>query len=162
MRYRLPVYYSTQIGRIITRWAYLEWRLHETAYLLLKIGPKEGRLAVRAPRVADYVTMLQDIARVKSVTVTENWKDLKNLLVEAESYRNRLAHGVWMKCPGTKNPVIRDLSGAYVQGVVIVEKARINPLAVEVKPSDLRNIITAIHALTQRIERLHAEIRTQQ
>ena len=57
VRRKLPVAYSTEIGRIITRWAWLEWELKRVAYTILEIGPKEGRLSVREPRAHDYLTM---------------------------------------------------------------------------------------------------------
>ena len=50
VRDKLPISHTTEIGRIITRWAFLEWLLRQIAYLLLDLNPKAGRLAVRDPR----------------------------------------------------------------------------------------------------------------
>lgn len=161
-RYRLPVHYSTQIGRIITRWAYLEWQLQETVYLLLSVSPKQGRIAVREPRIADYPKMLKDLAHLKSITISEDMKTFGKLLKETESYRNRLAHGVWLEHSATKTPVLRDLSGAYVRTAGNrTAHPRIKPLAVQVRKEHLKDILTAINSLNGRVQHIQAEIQEQ-
>ena len=67
VRPNLPVAYSTEIGRIITRWARLEWELKRIAYTILQIGPKEGRLSVREPRAHEHLTMIEDLMRVRGL-----------------------------------------------------------------------------------------------
>ena len=112
-RYRLPVSYSTEIGRIITRWAYLEAVLRTTAYLILRVGAKHGRVAVREPRVVDYVTMLQDLMHLESLKTRVDLKTLKKSLEEIEALRHKLAHGIWLKHPSTKLPVLQIVKGSY-------------------------------------------------
>ena len=148
-RYRLPVSYSTEIGRIITRWAFLEWRMRETAYLLLDIGPKEGRLAVREPRATDYLTMLEDLIRLKSLKTKINFKELRKSLEATKSLRDGLAHGIWLKHGATKQPVLQIVSGSYppTPGAQTV-KARIDPQAVEIRLQSLKDITREIDNLT--------------
>ena len=45
MRWRLPAAYSTEIGRIITEFARVEWALKAVAFNALGINEKQGRLA---------------------------------------------------------------------------------------------------------------------
>ena len=58
---RLPTNYYTHIGRVVSRWAYLEWKLRRIVYALLQVGPKHGRIAVREPRVVDCIVMIEDL-----------------------------------------------------------------------------------------------------
>ena len=80
VRKRLPVAYSTEIGRIISHWAYLEWRLKNVTFALLDVGPKVGRLAIREPRASDYIGMFIDLMAVKGIEVSTDLKALKKLL----------------------------------------------------------------------------------
>src|SRR5690606_23060901 len=86
VRRRLPRNYSTEIGRVIARWALFESRLRALAYLLLDVSPERGRLAVRGGRVADYLTMLEDLMVLRGVGVTVNIKALKLPLSEVEAF----------------------------------------------------------------------------
>lgn len=158
-RYRLPVSYNTEIGRIITRWAFLEWRLRETAYLLVKVNPKIGRVAVREPRVVDYITMIEDLTRLRSVDVAVDWKALKNVLGEIGSFRDKLAHGIWVKHNTTKTPVLQEISGKYPPhpGAKSV-KARIEPRAVRVTLKNLKEIVHGIDAATATVNALRTKI----
>ena len=106
VRRRLPVKYSTEIGRIITRFAFLESQLRAMTYKLLMVNDKQGRLAVRAPRVVDHITMIQDLAALAKLELKVDWKKLKAFCREAESFRNRLAHGIWLKHSGVKTSLI--------------------------------------------------------
>lgn len=105
IRRSLPVAHSREIGRIVTHWSFLEWRLKNVAYALLGIGPKEGRLAVRQPRASDYVTMLQDLLDLKHVPVSVDLQKFRKLLNDLGDYRNSLVHGVWLKHPSYSDPV---------------------------------------------------------
>ena len=159
VRLRLPVSYSTEIGRIITRWAILEWRLRETAYLLLDLDPKLGRLAVREPRVTDYVTMIEDICRVTDIPVTTNFKDTRKLLTEYKGYRDAIAHGIWLKHSETKAPTLQVIAGSYpVETGGGKVKARIHPQAVAMDLPTLKQIRKAIEIMVVRIERLRGQV----
>lgn len=113
VRKTLPTAHSTQIGRIITRWALLEWRLRNIAYRLLNIGPKEGRLAVRDPRATDYVLMLEDLMNLKGLKIPFNFVEYRKLLEILGTHRDLLAHGIWIKHPDFKEPVIQMTKGKW-------------------------------------------------
>lgn len=161
VRYRLPVSYSTQIGRFITRWAYFEWLLKETAYSLLQIDPKIGRLTIKETGVVSYLTMLEDIARLKGVQVSVNWTKLRSILQEIESFRNKLVHGIWLRDPSTKTPVLQQVQGSYkAESGKKPVKAKIKPLGVKVSLKQLKIAIAGIdranniiHDMKHKIER---------
>ncbi len=159
VRYRLPVAYNTEIGRFVTRWAHLEWLLKETAYTLLQIDPKIGRLSVQEPGVSSYLTMLEDIARLKGVPVSINWAKLRSILQDMESFRNKLVHGIWVKDPSTKTPVLQQVKGSYKPepGKKSVN-AKIKPKGIRVSLKELKNAIKGIDRANQIIHEMKDEI----
>ncbi len=162
VRYRLPVSYSTEIGRFITRWAYLEWLLKETAYTLLKMNPKIGRIALQEPRVHDYLTMLEDLAQLRGVTVSFSWSKLRQAVKPLEAFRNKLVHGVWVKEPSSKYPALRQVKGSYVPkpGAKSVD-ARIKPAAMPVPLGELKNAVAGINRANQIMHEIKDEIEAQ-
>ncbi|HEX7007628.1 MAG TPA: hypothetical protein VF274_10835 [Alphaproteobacteria bacterium] len=153
VRRRLPRNYSTEIGRVIARWALFESRLRALAYLLLDVSPERGRLAVRGGRVADYLTMLEDLMVLRGVGVTVNIKALKRPLSEVEAFRDKLAHGVWLRHPRTRTPVLQvskgDLPDAPAGRAV---------QASAVTLSDLRRYVRTIDAAIRIADRMHREL----
>ncbi len=139
IRYRLPVSYSTEIGRIITRWAFLEYRLKETTYMLLDVDPKIGRIAIREPRTTGYIDMIQDLMALESLTTTVDLKKLRKTLEEIQIFRDKLAHGIWAKHDTTKLPVLQVTKVSYaLKPGDQKTKARIEPLALLVRLTDLK------------------------
>ena len=163
VRKKLPVPYNTEIGRIITRWALAEFALRQVAYLLLGLGPKEGRIAVREPRVDDYLTMILDLMLVYKIKSSVKTTKLRNLLRECESIRDKLAHGIWLKHEGSKVPVIQEVKGKYPPspGAKSV-KARIDPRATVVPIETLRQCTKNIEHCIAQIYKLKHGITLQQ
>ena len=162
IRYRLPVSYSTEIGRIITRWAFLEYRLKETAYMLLNVDPKVGRVAIKEPRITDYVGMLQDLMLLKSLTTGVDLKKLRKKLEATQSFRDKLAHGVWVKHDTTNLPVIQVIKGSYLSKPGGKKtKARIDPLAAAVRLKDLKDTVRDIESATVTINRWKRDLSEQ-
>lgn len=163
VRKKLPVRYNTEIGRIITRWALAEFVLREVAYLLLGLGPKEGRIAVREPRVDDYLTMILDLMLIYKIKTSAKTTSLRNLLRECESIRDRLAHGIWLKHEGSKLPVIQEVKGKYppAPGAKSV-KARIAPRASVIPIETLIQCTRNIKHCIAQIYKLKHEITLQQ
>lgn len=159
VRYRLPVAYTTEIGRFVTRWAYLEWLLKETAYVLLQMDPKIGRLSVQELGVGSYLTMLEDIAVLKDIQVSIKWKELRKILQEMESFRNKIVHGIWVKDSSTKTPVLQQVKGSYKPepGKKSVN-AKIKPRGIKVSLKELKNAIKGIDRANQIIHEMKDEI----
>ncbi|HVO15693.1 MAG TPA: hypothetical protein VMV26_10785 [Alphaproteobacteria bacterium] len=158
VRRRLPRNYSTEIGRVIARWALFESRLRALAYLLLDVSPERGRVAVRGGRVADYLTMLEDLMQLRGVAVTVKTKALKRPLTEVETFRDKLAHGVWLRHPRTRTPVLQVTKGDLA-GPPAVRAAQAQPTAVTL--GDLRRYVRTIDAAIRIADRLRAELMRQ-
>ena len=162
VRYRLPVSYSAEIGRVITRWAHLEWVLSETLYMLIATSPKIGRLAVRETRIGEYLTIIEKTARLQGITVSVDWKKFRTIMQTMESFRNKLAHGIWVKDPTSKWPAIRQVKGSYTlkHGAESVD-ARIKPASVPVPLGELRNAVKGIDRANQIAIEIRQEVETQ-
>ncbi len=162
VRRRLPAKYSTEIGRIITRFAFLKSQLRVITYKLLLVSEKQGRLAIRENRVTDDLTMIQDLAVLANVNLKVDWKKLKEYCKEVESYRNRLAHGIWLKRSGTNIPILQDFSTAYTQGGPDTpKKPRLTPLSVPVQLDQLRNIANSIETLSNQILEIERRVNSE-
>ncbi len=162
IRYRLPVPYSTEIGRIITRWAFLEYRLKETTYMLIDVDPKVGRIAIREPRTTDYIDMIRDLMALKSLTTTVDLKKLRKTLEEIQIFRDKLAHGIWAKHDSTKLPVLQVTKGSYaLKPGDQKTKARIEPLALVVRLTDLKAARRNIERTTITINKWNRDLSEQ-
>ena len=160
-RFRLPAAYSMEIGRIITRWAFLESLLKRMAYSVLDVGQKEGRLAVREPRAADHMTMIEELLAVKGLAVAPDFKEIKDNLVPLERNRDALAHGIWVKHPATKIPVLQALKGKWSHPAMPKTKRIIVPEGMPITLEALRANTKSIEAGCIVIMRLHRSIEAQ-
>lgn len=151
----LPDGHYREIGRVVTRWAVLEWRLRRVAYLLLGIGPKEGRVAVRDPRAVDYVTMIRNLMTARGLKIEFDWKTLNTWLESQGNMRDRLAHGIWLKMPEQTHPVLQLTKGTFeLEHGKPAVKAVITPGGVPVEASELRKLADYIDTTTTLIEHL--------
>ncbi|WP_193366915.1 hypothetical protein [Pelagibius marinus] len=159
VRKDLPNKHSAEIGRIVTRWSYLEWQLRQIAYSLLRISPKEGRLSVREPRVTDYLTMIEDLVQLKRLGVRVEWKKLRKHVDELADHRNRLAHGVWLKQQGYRVPCLQLTKGVWQPepGKAPI-KAKIDPVSVPITVDDLRSVVNAIDSVIEYIDKVRMAI----
>lgn len=158
---RLPQRHRAELGHIIMRWAYLEWRLRQINYALLGIDPKEGRLAVREPRATDYLTMIQDLAELKRLPLRVDWKKLRKHLGELANHRDRLAHGIWLKIPGHRVPCLQLTKGTWQpQGGGPTYKAKADPVSVPVNVGDLQSVATAINSIIDYLGQVEGAVRS--
>ena len=162
VRYRLPTKYSTDIGRIITRWAFLEWRLRDTAYTLLDISQPAGRLFVIEPRANEYLTRILDLMNLNKMKTGVDTVRLKKNLKELLEHRNNFAHGIWLKHTETNLPTLQIVKGEFppLPGHKKV-KAKIEPVSMAVPHQVLKNILKGIEWSTAQINRLRREIKEQ-
>lgn len=158
IRRKLPASYSTEIGRIITRFSYAEHLLRRTTYRLLRLNPKQGRLAVREPRVEEHLTLIHDLAALEGLHLETDWKELKRVTKELEVLRDRLAHGIWIKHPGTKTPVLQVLSGSNINTQQLHRKPRIDPIAVPLTLAELRRATKAIDTTIDYLSALNRKV----
>jgi len=149
-----------QIGRIITRHAILEWQLRQVCYRILDVQQKEGRVAVREPRIINYMTMIEDLLTIKEIDVSIDTKKFKKSLNEFAFYRNALCHGVWIRDPKTKLPVLQFTSWelGFPPGMPPGRKAKIDPKSAKIRLKFLRNLAKAIDLSIQQVRQLEKEI----
>ncbi len=158
----LPVSHSREIGRIITHYAHLEWRLRLVIYALLNIGPKEGRIAVRETRAEEYVTMIEDLLSVKKIRVNVNSKKSKKFLTLLREHRNTLAHGIWVKHPSSRSPVLQLAKGIWQPDPSKPQRrARriIEPEGAVIRVTELRQFVRLIDQAARTAAKLEGEVR---
>ncbi len=144
---RLPTAHSTQIGRIITRWAYLEWSLRNSIYALLDIGPPQGRIAIREQRAERYVDTVEDLLRIAKIDVDFEFKKYKDFLRILREHRNSLTHGIWLKHPDFNEPVLQITKGTWnpqPSNPKTKTKRVIKPEAALIRLKELRKFVPLI------------------
>lgn len=164
---RLPTAYYTHIGRVVSRWAYLEGKLRRIVFALLQVGPKHGRIAVREPRVVEFIEMVEDLLYLEKIQTRVDLKKLKKALQEIESHRNKISHGIWVKHPNSKTPILQDTKGTHPKESRDFDqhpkarKGRINPKAMNVTIANFKNWTGVIDNAVAGLERLASEIDAQ-
>lgn len=104
----IPDDYARSMGRILVQWSYVEWKLRQITYRLLDIDPKRGRVAVREPRVDEFVGMFLQLMRLNGIDLgTEFLAKLPNDLRDAKIERDLVAHSVWLKADDGKLLVLK-------------------------------------------------------
>ena len=99
-QYDLPAWLNREAGRIIIRWAHLEFRLQQIVWHLLLVTEEQGRVAVREPRVSDRIDMIVDLAKLRNLTIDfDRWTKIKTDAEPLNSKRDLLAHGIWALHP---------------------------------------------------------------
>ena len=129
--------------------------------MILQIGPKKGRLAVVQKRPHEQLYLIHNLARVNKIKLGFNWKKFHAGLKQFDSYRNRVAHCVWVHHPGSDTPVIQDFSAAYISNLQEGFQPKITPIAVEVPLSHLRDIKSNGEQLLGYLEALENQIQAQ-
>ena len=161
LRYRLPVAYSTEIGRIMTRWAFIEWQLEQITYRVVGVGQKIGRLTIREPRVDAHITMISDVMKLRKITVSTDLKKLSDGLVQLKNIRDAIAHGIWVKHPFTKLPVLQITKGKWsIPGMPSIKRV-VKPQGVPVTIEQLREIVESLKGAAHTVSKLETEIAAQ-
>ncbi len=103
--------------------------------------------------------MIEDLSKLRSIKLDIDTKQLKKKLENLADFRNAIAHGIWLKHPQTKKPVLQIVAGNYepAPGQQPV-KARIDPKALEMGINNLKGIRTGIGAALITIGKLKSEI----
>jgi hypothetical protein len=138
--------------------------LRRITYALLRLGQKHGRVAVREPHLSDHLTMIEDLIFLEGLTIATSLGPWKKPLTEMESFRNKLAHGVWVKRPDSKLPILQDIKGNHppeMSPYPQARKARINPKAMGVTIANLKNWTSVTDAAIRMLDGLGAEINGQ-
>lgn len=158
-RYRLPNKYNTAIGQTITRFAALEAALRHFIYAMLDLERELGRVAIKNPRMKDSWAMVQDIMSIRGFHTKIDMKLLTKNCIELEGWRDKLAHGSWVKHTGSSIPVLQVTSGTFPDGPGGKSfKARIRPVAFAVSLPALRSYARGINGARNAVRALAKEI----
>ena len=155
----LPPGYSKFLGDIVARWSLIEHILTGCTYSLLRLSPKEGRIAVREPRAEDRLTMVQQLAEARGMVIAADWKTIKADLQGAQRSRDTLAHSSWHVLEGTDQVFLVQTAGNWSppkrKGSV---PRRITPEAVPWTLTDFREPMLALGSLLERLDDLQEKI----
>jgi len=156
--YQIPDTFAHEVGNIIVRWAYLEQAVRRVAWDLLGVNPKIGRIAVRDPRLDDYLDMIVDLAYLKKIPLnTADISSLKTKVNEVAQWRDLLGHGIWI--PNNGQWLIQRTSGNYPKSYSAEHrKRRINPEGVNVDADGLNSISEAIGILINEVLTIRASL----
>ncbi len=160
-RYRLPVSYSTEIGRIMTRWAYIEWQLEQITYRVVGVGQKIGRLAIREPRIDAHITMIEDVMKLRKITVNTDLTKLSIGLVQLKNFRDAIAHGIWIKHPSTKLPTLQYTKGKWSIAAMPNTKRVVEPQGFPITIEILREFVWSLKGAAHTVSKLETEIAAQ-
>ncbi len=160
--YRLPTNYSTAIGRMVSRFAVLESALRNLIYALLELDRKMGRVAVRNPRIKDSFTMIQDLMGLRSFTTTLDIKRLASDCKKLEQFRDKIAHGVWVRHTQSDLPILQVTTGTFPekQGGKSF-KGRIRPAAINVTLESFRSHTRGVDVAFKAVKQLGRELLVQ-
>lgn len=160
--YRLPTKYSTAIGRMISRFAVLESALRTLIYALLELEPKMGRVAVRNPRIKDSFAMIKDLMGLRSFTTTLDIKLLASECKKMEQFRDKIAHGVWVRHPQSDLPILQVTAGKFSKkpgGKSLT--GRIRPAGFNVTFEDFRAYTRGVDFALKAVKQLGQELNAQ-
>lgn len=159
----LPEPYVIGIGKVIVKHAFVERQLQKIGYMLLGIGPKQGRVAVRSPRGDEHVSMIEQIMGLEGITAEGfDLNALKKTLSTFQRYRDLIAHGVWLHDKANNQIAIQDISGNWrpdPQGPKVAR--RISPQGILITAESLEEFAAAIGRLSADINVLHQALGAQ-
>lgn len=140
IRETLPPRHLEALGGVIMAWAQLERNLRFLIYEILGVGPKEGRLAVREPRLSDVVALVRDLLEVKELTPPPELGALSDAIRTVEPWRNALAHGIWLSVSEIQEPVLQITAGNVLPKINGQRKEKIDPRGEPVTVAMLQTI----------------------
>ena len=157
----LPATLCREIGRMISRWAFLENYLQRTLWKVMGISKEEGRLAVREPRLEERVELIADLMHVYGLKV-----DDKLISTLADGIRNQVrirdavAHGAWSFSDDYGDWQVTNTKGTWdkQERPKIERKKKINPEGILLGVAALRNRIFAIDEIITNATILHDSI----
>lgn len=161
----LPTEIYTAIGMVIQKYSLLDATLQYTIYSLVGVDEVVGRLAVQEPRASDKMSVIEDLARLKGVTLDADLvKKLKSDLPKAKSLRDGIAHGLFFKHPEKDGQVLIGATAGTWQPPGMVKgkvKRKIRPEAPHIYVDDMANLIATIQAMYESAKELRRSVAEQ-
>ena len=157
----VPVRLAAQIGRIVTLWALLEWRLSRILYRLLGLDEAAGQLAVRTPRAAARLGMIRALLAERGIALALDLAALERDVDQLAAFRDALAHGVWVRDRRHRRLFLQADVGPGAEARhaarTAPRRARMPPrTGLKVTPADCRRVALTLRRLHARLDRLEA------
>jgi hypothetical protein len=163
--FALPADMSRELGRVMTRWAYLEHYIQRILWAIAfdsnKDGAKLGRLLVREPRIEDRFDMIRDAAIVRKFRFDQELlNSMRKRSIPLNGLRDLIAHGLWTF---TKEDgwVVQQVRGKWAKtqnGTFPKGSRRITPESLPFDAACLRTFWADIEALIEDAKKLARSI----
>jgi hypothetical protein len=157
----LPASHCREIGRIITRWAYLESHVQHTLQKLLGLSDQEARLVLREAKLEERLSIIADVAHLYGLKVDETTllsmkKDIDGPLEK----RNLMAHGAWSYDANHQRWAVTQTKGTWEdQDAPKTErKKKINPEGLLTDVDTMRKTVLQIDALIAQAKKLRGSL----
>jgi hypothetical protein len=153
----LPEKLLREIGQIMVVFSAIEHELSMITFTLLRISTAEGRLAVARQNIQGRMTLIKQLAELREIALPEGWETTRELLVEQETIRDWLAHGVWsLDDDGPKLEISRGTwqPPGYHKSI----DRKIIPAGAPIKYETLREATLSGLEILALLERLHVEL----
>jgi hypothetical protein len=149
-RFRIPKDLATEIGRIVTRFAFLEHYLMKIVYGVAEVEPKIGRIAIKLGRIEDRIKAIQEIMAIRKFATDFDFADYIKGCKQLETMRDRVSHNIWVKHTASKRLVLQATKGKIPleKGAKAVD-AKLHPVGIDISVPVLKRYVGATkHALT--------------
>jgi hypothetical protein len=157
----LPASHCREIGRIVTRWAYLESYVQHTLQKLLGLSDQEGRLVLREAKLEERLTIIADVAHLYGLEVDETkLQSMKKDINDPLEIRNLMAHGAWSYDANHQRWAVTQTKGKWEdQDAPKTERKKtINPEGLLTDVNIMRKTVRQIDALIAQAEKLRGSL----
>lgn len=150
-----------EIGKVVIRWAHLEYLIQSFIWELAGVDERVGRLAIREPRVSDRMDLVYDLAELLGAKVdTKQGTAFKNRLNELSGKRDLIAHGIWTKTPKDKTWRVILTRGTHRPDADVPHRKRkISPEALKADPDGLRKLADQMEEMAKNFRTLRGMLR---
>ncbi|WP_162917323.1 hypothetical protein [Dongia deserti] len=160
----LPDTFNINIGKIVVAHASLEQRLRDIVYEVAGIDHKRGRVLRIARRLADYPELVRDLLRAQDKDIKLSKPkgaptSFKEMLETADDERNQLVHGVWVKKPDQRYPVLQVVDKTWTQADGKKVNAKIAPHGVIMGDEHLPTVLKFYDVCFAVVEDFHVKVR---
>jgi hypothetical protein len=160
----LPAPLCREIGRIITRWAYLENAIQHTLRTLLGLSEEEGRLVLQKAGLNEQLDVIADLAYLYRLKVDATaLKRMKAAIEKTIEFRNVLAHGAWSHDANHQRWAVTQTARSWAdEGAPKTErKKKVNPEGLLTDVDTMRRTIRDIDALIAQTKELYTSLQKQ-
>lgn len=157
----LPITLHRSIGKLVAKYAHLEYVMQTIVFELVGLSPEIGRTFIRQPRAKEVYDMIKDLAFINEITLSKEYDVIGTALAQCETERDMVAHGVWMRDRGSKSIHLRITSGTWQPDKNGPQKIkrRITPEAREYGIEEMASTISLVEATIEAVWRLKEDLK---